>query len=126
MNKIKNLIIGLAILLGQMFIINIPVYACGGGGLSVPCNVTEAVYNGSTQQNPIVQWLVFGINVISALIGLGAILMIIVAGIEYSSAGDNAQSVQSAKKKITNVFIGIAVYVAFYSIMNWLIPGGVL
>jgi hypothetical protein len=101
-------------------------YTCQGGGLSIPSCQGTGVYTGDTQHNPIVLWMVFFINTISAVIGLGAILMIIVAGIQYSSAGDNAATVQAAKKKITNVFIGLAVYISFYALMNWIIPGGVL
>jgi Type IV secretion system pilin len=101
-------------------------YTCTGRGLNIPTCTGNGQYTGATSGNPIVLWIIFFINVISSLIGFGAVLMIVVAGIQYSAAGDNAQSIQSAKKKITNVLIGLAAYIAFYSILNWLVPGGVL
>ena len=101
-------------------------YTCTGRGLNIPTCTGNGQYIGPTSGNPIVLGIIFFINVISALIGFGAVLMIVVAGIQYSAAGDNAQSIQSAKKKITNVLIGLAAYIAFYSILNWLVPGGVL
>jgi len=101
-------------------------YTCTGGGLSIPKCHGNAAYQEDIQHNPIVAWMVFFINTISAIIGFGAVLMIIVAGIEYSSAGDNPSQIQSAKKKITNVFVGLALYISFYALMNWIVPGGIL
>jgi hypothetical protein len=126
MSGIKKLILSFFLIFAP-FLISLPVaYACGGGGLNPPCQVKDSIYSGDTRKNPIVEWIVFGINVLSALVGLGSIIMIIIAGIQYSAAGDNAQSIQSAKKKITNVLIGLAAYISFYAITNWLIPGGLL
>ena len=101
-------------------------YTCTGGGLKIPSCSGDGLYKGGIKKNPIVVWMVFFINTISAIIGFGAIIMIIIAGIEYSSAGDNPSQVQSAKKKITNVFVGLALYISFYALMNWIVPGGVL
>ena len=126
MKRIKNLILSFFLIFAP-FLLSLPTaYACGGGGLNPPCQVTQSIYKGDAKNNPIIEWIVFGINILSALIGLGSIIMIIIAGIQYSAAGDNAQSIQSAKKKITNVLIGLAAYISFYAITNWLIPGGLL
>jgi hypothetical protein len=127
MNKIKNVIIALTLLILPILVPAASVYACEyKGGLSMPCPVEQSVYSGSIENNPIVQWIVFGINIISALVGIGSIIMVIIGGIQYSAAGDNPQAVQAAKKKITNVLIGLATYVSFYAMTNWLIPGGLL
>ena len=127
MNKIKNVIIALSLLLLPILVPVASVSAaCGTGGLSMPCPVEHSVYSGSIENNPIVQWIVFGINIMSALVGVGSIIMVIIGGIQYSAAGDNPQAVQAAKKKITNVLIGLAAFVSFYAMTNWLIPGGLL
>lgn len=76
--------------------------------------------------NPIVQWLNVLINVFAGIIGIGAVVMIIVAGIQYMSARDNPQAVQSAKEKITSVVIGLVAFGLLYAFVNWLIPGGVI
>jgi len=75
--------------------------------------------------NPIVKWLNVLINIVAGVIGVGAVLMLIVAGIQYITSRDNAQGVADAKKKIINVVIGLAAFVFLYAFLNWLIPGGV-
>ena len=76
------------------------------------------------KKNPIVVWLNWGLTVLSAIVGVGAIIMTIVAGLQYSASRDNPQGVQAAKLKITNVVIGLAAYIFLWAFLNWLIPGG--
>jgi len=131
MNKIKNVIIALSLLILPILVPAASVYAECGKGLELPCAVTDSVYtctkgqklNECNKNNPIVQWIVFGINIISALVGIGSIIMVIIGGIQYSAAGDNPQAVQAAKKKITNVLIGLATYISLYAMMNWVFGG---
>lgn len=75
--------------------------------------------------NPIIEWLNWGINLVAGVVGVGAVLMIIWAGIQYTTARDNAQAVAAAKQKIINVVIGIAAFIFLYAFLNWLVPGGV-
>ena len=101
-------------------------------GLAIPSEQTPEQFNQNctdettcTQNNPIVQWINFFINLFSVVILVGASIMIAVAGIQYSSARDNPQGVQAAKQKIWNVLIGLLAFFFFYAFMQWLIPGGV-
>jgi len=75
--------------------------------------------------NPLLQWIRFFINVISSIIIVGAIVMVTLAGLEYSASGDNSQTVQNAKKRITNVLLGLVSYFFLYAFLQWVIPGGV-
>jgi ABC-type maltose transport system permease subunit len=77
------------------------------------------------QDNPIIRWLNILINLVAGIVGVGAVLMIIWAGIQYTTARDNAQAVAAAKQKIINVVIGIAAFMFLYAFLNWLVPGGV-
>ena len=77
------------------------------------------------QDNPIIKWLNFLINLVAGIVGVGAVLMVIWAGIQYTTARDNAQAVAEAKQKIINVVIGIAAFIFLYAFLNWLVPGGV-
>ena len=61
----------------------------------------------------------------AGIVGVGAVLMVIWAGIQYTTARDNAQAVAEAKQKIINVVIGIAAFIFLYAFLNWLVPGGV-
>jgi hypothetical protein len=69
-------------------------------------------------------WLKTFINLFSAVIGVGAVIMIIFAGIQYSAARDNPQAIQAAKQKIYNVLIGLGAFIFLWAFMQWLIPGG--
>lgn len=80
---------------------------------------------GCLTNNPIVKWLNVIINVVAGVVGIGAVVMIIFAGVQYSTARDNAQVVQSAKEKIINVVIGLIAFGFLYTFLQWLVPGGV-
>jgi hypothetical protein len=82
--------------------------------------------NTCLKYNPMIQWIRFLINVLSALIGVIVIIMVTLAGIQYSSAADNPQGVQAAKKRIENVLVGLIAYIFLYAFLQWLIPGGVV
>jgi hypothetical protein len=77
------------------------------------------------QDNPIIKWLNILINLVAGIVGVGAVLMVIWAGIQYTTARDNAQAIAEAKQKIINVVIGIAAFMFLYAFLNWLVPGGV-
>ena len=65
------------------------------------------------------------INILSGLVLIAATIMIIVAGIMYSSSGGDPAKVTKAKTMITNVIIGIVAYIFLWAFIQWLIPGGV-
>jgi hypothetical protein len=105
-----------------------PVYAaCTGGGLKIP-TCSDIKTDGSTtnlEDNPIILWIQFFVNLLSVVIVAGAVLMIAVAGLQYTSARDNSQSVQKAKEKLFSVVLGLVAYFFLYGFVQWLIPGGV-
>lgn len=82
--------------------------------------------SGDLASNPIIKWLRNFINLFAAIIGVGAVIMIIIGGIQYTAARDNPQAIQAAKMKIMNVAIGIVAFIFLYAFMQWLIPGGAL
>lgn len=101
-------------------------------GLAIPnpcenydCEKLNLSKSDCIKLNPIIQWVQFFINLITAIIGVGAVIMIIVAGLQYTAARDNPQAIQAARQKMVNVLIGIAAFIFLYSFIQWLIPGGV-
>jgi hypothetical protein len=78
------------------------------------------------ENNPIIVWLNFFINVLAAVIGVGAVAMLIFAGVQYTTAADNPGQVEAAKKKIGAVVLGLVAFIFLYAFLNWLIPGGVI
>jgi hypothetical protein len=65
------------------------------------------------------------VNVLSAGVGIIVIAMIIVGGIQYSIAGDNATATAAARQRITNALIALAAYLFVFAFLQWLIPGGI-
>ena len=95
---------------------------------SVPTGSTKNdCQDGLDQGNcGITKWLVAIINILSAAAGLIITIVIIVGGIQYTTAKDDPQAVAAAKGRITNAILALAVYIFFYAFLQWLVPGGVL
>jgi hypothetical protein len=65
------------------------------------------------------------INVMSALVGVVVITMIIIGGIQYSTAGSDPQKIAAAKAKIVNALTGLVAFILMYAFLQWLVPGGI-
>ena len=104
--------------------------SCGGpSGNPTSTNQCDKVNSSGqltkcVQSNPIVKDLQLIINFLSAGVGLVVIIMIIVGGIQYSMAGDNAQAITAAKQRITNALIALVAFIFIFAFLQWLIPGG--
>lgn len=95
---------------------------------SDPCNQatpTGASLNQCVKGNPIVKDLNDIINVLAGLVGVVVVGVIILGGIQYAMAGDKAEAVSAAKKRIINGLIALAAFMLTYAFLQWLIPGGV-
>lgn len=88
-----------------------PADVCGPS--STNCNkfITEFV-------NP-------AIIVLTALVGIAAIISIIYAGIQYASSADDPGAVSKAKQRIFNTIIGLVAYIFLFAFLNYLVPGGI-
>lgn len=64
------------------------------------------------------------INILSAGIGIAAVGGVVYGAVLYSSAGANPDNVKKAKEMFVNIGIGIVAYILMYSLLNYLIPGG--
>lgn len=132
MKHIKNALIAITLMLGFTIGAGLvsPVTA-SAADLSTPTSSDEKYScEGKSeeqclQDNPIVKWISFFINLVSVLIVVGAAVMLVVAGIQYSASADNAQGVSAAKKKIMGVVTGLLAYGLMYAFLQWLVPGGV-
>jgi len=93
---------------------------CGSGDPAVNCNP-----NLNSNCNFFEQILGL-VNIVSGLIGVAVVLNIVVAGIQFSTAADNPNKVQSAKQKVTNSIIALIAYAFLVAFLQWIVPGGVL
>lgn len=93
-----------------------------------PCTgeyICQGDSNECLKNNPIMQWTVYFINLLTSLVGVAAVIMIIIAGLQYAAARDNPQAIQAAKQRIINVLIGLVAFIFIYTFLQWLIPGGI-
>ena len=78
-----------------------------------------------SDENPIINLLQQAVKVLYGVIGVLAVVVIMIAGVIYGTAGDREDRVKLAKTMITNTIIGILLYVFMTVILNFLVPGGV-
>jgi len=74
----------------------------------------------------IIDYLVIGINFLSAVAGMAIAASIMMAGYQYMTARDNASQVQAARTRITWALVALFIFLFMYGFLNWLVPGGVL
>lgn len=59
-------------------------------------------------------------------VGILGTLGIVVAGIQYMTARDNEATVMKAKTRILEIVIGLAIYAVMFTLLQFLIPGGII
>lgn len=80
---------------------------------------------GGTGSAELDDWLNKVVNLLSALVGLAIVVSLVVAGVQYITARDNANQVSAAKNRIMMAVLGFALFLMGYAFLQWLIPGGV-
>lgn len=64
------------------------------------------------------------VNVLSIGVSVVATITVAVSGLEYSTSRGNPQKTARAVARLTQVGMAIVIYVFGWSMLNWLIPGG--
>lgn len=91
---------------------------CGGAKTSlIKCNAPK---DGSAIFN------ILGIALTIATYGVGAaaVVGVVITGYQYMTARDNAGQVVKAKNRLLQVVIGLAIWVLFWGVLQFLLPGG--
>ena len=68
--------------------------------------------------------LSLGLNIVTYGVGAAAVIGVIIAGYQYMSARDNAGQVAAAKNRLLQVIIGLAIWILFWGVLQFLLPGG--
>ena len=74
----------------------------------------------------VIKMIVLITNIMSGLAATVIVAMIVLGGIQYSTAGAEAAKVQAAKQKITNALLALMLLIFGFSIIQWLVPGGLI
>lgn len=64
------------------------------------------------------------VDVLTFGIGVAATIGLVLSGVQYLTAGDNAGQIQKAKTRIFHIVIGLVIYAVFFGIIQFLLPGG--
>ncbi|HCM52172.1 TPA: hypothetical protein DIS56_03535 [Candidatus Saccharibacteria bacterium] len=78
-----------------------------------------------SEANPIIKRINTIVKFLSGLVAVVITGVIILGGIQYSMAGDKAEAVTAAKKRIYNALIALVVFILMFTFLQWLIPGGI-
>lgn len=90
---------------------------CGVCGASTSCE------DPSKAGGKLDSTLAKAINLVSAIAGVLAVIMIIVAGFRYVTSGGNEQSVAAAKKTLLYAVIGLAIVALSQIIVRFVVDG---
>ena len=77
------------------------------------------------EECPIIDYLIDFTNLLGAAVGTIVVIVIAVAGVQYTTARDNPQVVAAARQRIYNALIALVVYLTFLGFLQWIVPGGV-
>ena len=66
------------------------------------------------------------IKFLSIIVGIGAALSLVVAGMRYASSADDPSAVSAAKTRIVQTLIGLLAYIFLFAFLNYIIPGGLI
>jgi len=66
---------------------------------------------------PLIAFLAVGVGVI-------VVIMVIMGGVQYATAGGDSQAVANARKKIFNAVLALVTFILLYALLNWIVPGG--
>jgi hypothetical protein len=124
MNKTKKAIIapvGLIVAVALMFVVAVPVFAqdaaqqqinaglCTGSNLEFTEDTSTADCSTSDATERINNLIHTIVNLLSAIVGIVAVIMIIFGGLRYITSGGNDTSVTSAKNTILYAIIGLII-----------------
>lgn len=109
------------------------VFALGGVGFlatasAATCNGVEIAVDVTCTpaSNPIYGYLGGIIKFVAGLIGLAVVINIMIGGLQYMTSQGDPGAITKAKNRIFNAVISLIAFLFAATIINYLIPGGVL
>ncbi len=65
------------------------------------------------------------LNFLSTGVGVVILIMMIVGGIQYATSSGDPNAIGAAKGRIMNALIALIAFILMYSVLQWLVPGGI-
>lgn len=136
MKKFTNILLStvlISALFGVVFTVFSPQMAVAADGKCAGVDVSylDALCDGGDgssgeiEDSGLWQILTGVLNIMVAGVGVLAVAGMVYGAILYSSAADNQSQVEQAMTVFRNVVIGLVTFALMYSILQFLIPGGI-
>ncbi len=93
---------------------------------SDPAISTNVVCDGGGECNLIKKFIDPTIKVLSALVGVVAVIAIILGAIQVMTSEGDPQKAASGKNHVRNALIGLVAYVFLFALLQFLVPGGIV
>lgn len=95
-----------------------------GWGKCLPSGVTvtEISFGGKNKFNNLPEFLKINYNMALTVAGILAVIMIIVAGVQWVTSGGNSEMITGAKKRIGGALTGLLIAYLSYAILNTINP----
>lgn len=100
-------------------------YAAECGGVQTAIISCKDVNNDKAETSAVWKILLLALQIMTAGVGILAVGGIVYGSVLYTTAGDKSEQTKKAITIITNVVIGIVAYGLMYTLLNFLIPGGI-
>ena len=106
--------------------------SCGDGyqklSVGIGSNGEDCVQINSQDpnNNPIYTYLRAIIRFVAAGVGLGLVLLVVIAGIRWTLSQGNPQAIAAALKLLVSAVVGLIAFVLLFAILNYLIPGNLI
>lgn len=127
MRKLIGAIVGAVVLMtGLAFLAAPKVFADDGcDGVRTSVIGDNGCVNGTDDGSAIFSVLNVVLTVLTYGVGIAGTFGIVISGIQYMTAKDNAGQMAAAKTRLIAIVIGLAVYAVMWAFLQWLLPGGI-
>ena len=106
-------------------LISTATYAASCAGVQTSIISCSQGGKGGVQDSGLWGLLMLAINILTAGVGVAALGGIVYGAVLYTTAGGDPGRVKKAITILTDVGIGIVAYALMWSLLNFLVPGGI-
>jgi len=108
---IMNLVVAIALVLVPAAAMSSPVYADCGTPSTSKTQVLNGIgeTGGNCNDSGVAVAISAGVNILSIVVGIAAILMVILSGFKYITSGGEAQKVANAKNSLIYALVGLII-----------------
>lgn len=95
-------------------------------GLPLTTGGGNCIANDAASGGAIVAYLRQILQLASGAVGIVILLMMVIAGLQYVTAGGQEGNIKSAKQRLTNAMTALLLFMFMVAILQFIVPGGIL